>query len=117
MSPDDRAVGIYSLDPVRTEVPEIPGVPGIQRRIRELTRNTKLKVHSDHTFVLTGARVTEGAWRLEGETLRLKPKDSTAAGLLGGDDGEIQARIDSGALVIEKDTPLGRINLHLRKTG
>jgi hypothetical protein len=118
-SAEDRIVGIYSLDPVRTSVPEIPGMPGIDNRIREVTRNTRLKLLSDHTFVLTGVRVTEGTWRLEGETIRLKPKEGGAAGLLGGENGEITGRIggERGAILIDRDTPVGKLSIHLRKTG
>ncbi|MGV3618624.1 MAG: hypothetical protein ACO1SV_25150 [Fimbriimonas sp.] len=116
-SAEDRVVGIYSIDPVKTDVPSIP-VPGIERRIRDVTRNTKLKIRSDHSFVLTGARVTEGTWRYEGGTVHLVPKDPEAAGLLIGEDGELTGQIDKkGAMVIQRDTQVGRVTIHLRKTG
>ena len=117
ISAEDRIVGIYSLDALRSSLPDIPGSPGIQSRLNQVKRNTRLKVRSDHTFVLTGIRITEGTWRLEGDTIHLKPKDPNAPSLLVSDDGEMTGRLEQKAIIVEPETPFGKISIYLRKTG
>lgn len=118
-SAEDRVVGIYSLDPVRSNIPEFSNFPPLQNRMRALSRNTRLKIRSDHSFILTGIRVTEGTWQLEGDTIHLRPKDPEAASILAKEDGEFLVTLDEDGegLVVEQPTPVGQIRLYLRKTG
>lgn len=116
--PEDRLVGAWSLDPVRTEIPSIP-FPGMEDRIRTATRNMRLKLRSDQTFVLAGGRVTEGTWQLRDGDVKLKPKDPEVAGFLESTGGILTAKIarDRRSLTLEQETPVGAVRLVLKKTG
>ena len=117
LSPDQRMIGIYSLDPLRSEIP-FRDVPGIDRQIREATRNTKLKLLSDHRFVLTGVRAFEGTWRSEGDLLYLRPDPSEKQHLLFMNQEEVRLRIGSNyGLLIDQDTAFGNVKVRFRKTG
>lgn len=119
MSQDQRMVGIYSVDPVRSELPSTTS-RDIERKFRDITRNAKLKLHSDHGFVLSSARVIEGTWRTEGDLLYLKPKAGAMPDLLllMGDQPEIPIRIGSNyGLLIDRGTELGNMKIRFRKTG
>lgn len=117
LSPDQRMVGIYSLDPVRSEIP-MRDVPGIDRQIRDATRNTKLKLLSDHRFVLTGVRAYEGSWRSEGDLLYLRPDPQERPHLLFLNQDEVRLRVGSNyGLLFDQDTPVGNLKVRFRKTG
>jgi hypothetical protein len=122
LSPDQRMVGIYSPDPARSEIP-MRDVPGIDRVIREATRNVKLKLLSDHRFVLTGVRAFEGSWSTEGDLLYLRPDANQRPHLLflGADQApleEVRIRIGGNrALQWDQATTYGMLKVRLRKTG
>jgi hypothetical protein len=117
LSPEQRMVGIYSLDPIRSKIPRSEA-PGINRNIRDATRNTKLKLHSDHRFVLTGVRTVEGTWRSEGDLLYLRPDPQETPHLLFFNQEEVRLRVGSDyGLLFDLDTPVGNLKVQFRKTG
>lgn len=119
VSEDQRMVGIYSLDPIKSELPANTS-RDIERKFRNLTRNVKLKLHSDHHFVFTGARTGEGSWRIEGDQLYLRPDGSGLDELVAliGTEGEIPIRISGDrGLMVDQLTGLGKLKLRFRKTG
>jgi hypothetical protein len=113
--PDAAVVGIYSYDAVRSEIPDVPGMPGIRRKLREVTGLAKVKLMSDHTFLIGGAEVIEGTWSYDDGQVVLQPEKGDSEVLVEG--GRITADFEGNALVIRRETPLGRILVYLRKTG
>lgn len=114
-SPQDRVVGIYMIDPVKSELPKSPL---IEARMRDVVRNFSLKLRSDRSFVISARQVTEGTWRLDGDKVNLQIEDNPMVALLG-DDGKVTANVvsDTNQLIIARETPLGPVRLVLRKTG
>lgn len=94
--------------------------PGAEKRVRDATRNMKLKLRNDKTFVLASGPVpSEGTWGLVGKQIQLKPTDERAANLLRNEDGILEANLGPSGktLVIDQTTPFGVIKIVLKKTG
>lgn len=114
-TPEDRLVGIWTLDQKDLQLPPIP-FPGAEAKVRSLTQFMRLKLLSDRQFVLTFDGMFEGKWSLENGKVRLQP---TVGGKPSGPKSIIYAKVgpDGRTLIVHKNTPIGAIDLPLRKTG
>lgn len=117
MSEEDRVVGIYSYDQVRSKLPEAPGMPEINRRLRQSTDLGKLKLLSDHTFVISGPETTEGKWSVKDSTITLVPEPGSTTKLLIGKQKEFKGEFTGSAIEFRQGTPFGEVVVNLRKTG
>lgn len=113
-TPDERLVGIWSLEPDALVLPDFP-VPNAKDRFERFARNIRLKIHSDHRFVLLTNEPVEGKWSLNGGKLTLTPDPGAQMRLMNDmditvDPGEQRMRIHS-------DTSFGEFSMRLHKSG
>jgi hypothetical protein len=115
-STEDRLIGIWSLDRRGTRIPEMP-FPGVEERIRSSVNNVKLKLLSDHTFVLTSPGIIEGKWSYHDGTVEFAPKNQARSFLFG--EGGFKAKVgeDTQSMTVTQDTMAGTVTLRLQKTG
>lgn len=115
-SPDDRYIGVYSLDGLKSELPKFPGRPDLDIRVLSFTRNFRLKLLADHTFSLATNKVIEGEWKVDKSEILLTTKSKDALALLGDKGVRLKPQPDH-SLVITRDSVVGKLKLWLRKTG
>lgn len=113
-TPEERLAGIWSLEPGGYVLPAFP-VPNAEDRFERLARNIRLKIHTDHRFVLLMNEPVEGKWALRGDKLTLTPDPGSQMRLMAG----VDITVDPGEqrMTIRSDTPFGEFSMRLHKSG
>ncbi|RYG36394.1 hypothetical protein EON81_09900 [bacterium] len=119
-SPEQMLAGNYIVDVNRIELPPV-AVGDAAKTFKQAVGTTTLKLRADKTFLLAGGLpaaggTTEGAWAIEGESIKLVPKGSPK---FKGAPKEFvlttnQAKTE---LVLAQSTPFGSIKIVLIKNG
>ena len=122
-TPEDHLVGIWTLDRESSQLPEIPAMPFMnmgfdaKQMEEDLVRNTRLKLLSDHTFVLSYSGIIDGKWTYGNGELVLTPTKKARGFFFGGTDFAGEVSPDFQIITVTRSKPIGDAVLKLKKTG